>query len=110
MKKYRAWIWGIVLLSVGLTIALMLISPQVIAMHYNASGAADSWASRWGLWLAPLILAAMAGLCDRIAWHQRNQAGLTHIPVVLVGEWRNVLLLGVAFLVLGFLQLKQIGL
>ena len=110
MRKFRLWIWGIALLSVVVTIGLMLISPQTIVLHFNGTGAADSWGGRWGLWLTPAILVVVGIICDRVAVHQRKRDGLTELPVILVGEWRNILLLGMIFAVCTFLQLKQIGL
>lgn len=110
MKKFRLWIWGIALLSVVVTIGLTVISPQTIALHFNATGTADSWGGRWGLWLSPAILMVVGIICDRVAVHQRKRDGLTELPVILVGEWRNILLLGMIFAVCTFLQLKQIGL
>jgi hypothetical protein len=110
VRKFRLWIWGIALLSVVVTIGLTLISPQTIALHFNGTGAADSWGGRWGLWLSPTILVVVGLICDHIAWDQRKRDGLTDLPFILVGEWRNILLMGMIFVVCTFLQLKQIGL
>ena len=109
MKKFRVWIWGIVLLSVAVTVGLMLVSPETIALHFNEAGAADSWGGRWGLWLSPVILLGVCGICDRVAVHQRKQSGLTELPVIMVGEWRNILLMVMIFVVCTVLQVKQIG-
>ncbi|WP_164509876.1 DUF1648 domain-containing protein [Lacticaseibacillus porcinae] len=110
MRKFRLWIWSIVLLSVVVTIGLMLISPQTIVLHFSGTGAADSWGGRWGLWLSPVILIVVGAICDQVAVHQRKRDGLLALPAILVGEWRNILLMGMIFVVCTWLQLKQIGL
>jgi uncharacterized membrane protein len=48
--------------------------PDVVAIHYNALGAADDWGGRWTVFLWPVLLLA---LCGSISFCMR--LGLKHV-------------------------------
>jgi uncharacterized membrane protein len=60
--KYRALIfWGIVAATLVVSAAAWDLVPEQIDSHWNARGEADSTMPRfWGLFLMPMVLAAMA--------------------------------------------------
>lgn len=109
MKKFRWLNWGIVLVGMLITVGFIALSPNQVVMHFNGSGAADSWSSRWGLFLEPAILAGLGLICDRVAAVQRKRSGMQAVPVVLFNEWRYLALMGLVLIGFALLQLSQMG-
>lgn len=109
MKKYQLLNWGMVIVSFAFTVVLILISPHQIVMHFNGSGTADSWSTRIGLLLEPLLLLIIAFVCDWISRSRRRRDGLTNLPSLTWGEWRLVSAIFIILIVFSLLQLYQIG-
>ncbi len=109
MKKYRLLNWGMVVVSFGLTGILIAVAPSQVVMHFKGSGGADSWSSRTGLLLEPLLLLVIAFICDRISRSRRRRDGLKDMPLTTFGEWRLIAACFVILVVFSLLQLYQIG-
>lgn len=109
MRKLKWGLWSIVVVSLVVTLGLMIAGPNVVAMHFGATGAADSWSGKLGLLLEPLILAVIAAVCQYSAAHQRQQMQLSALPQLLLGEWRYLGVMVVVLVVFVILQLNQIG-
>ncbi|WP_390404596.1 DUF1648 domain-containing protein [Lacticaseibacillus jixiensis] len=109
MKRFRMFNYSAVAVSLVLTIIFMAMAPRVVVMHFNGTGVADSWSGRAGLLLEPVVLLVIALICDGVArsWRKRND--LKTFPMITIGEWRLLSLVGVVLIVLVALQLYQIG-
>jgi uncharacterized membrane protein len=61
MRKSKIAIWGIILLSLIISIYFYPQMPEKMASHWNAQGQVDGYMSKfWGLFLMPFILVGLA--------------------------------------------------
>lgn len=61
MKHGRKWIFGIIVLSVIITVVLMQFMPDQIPAHYNSAGVVDRMGSKYESLIWPATTALMGG-------------------------------------------------
>lgn len=68
-KTLELLTWLLAAATFGATLLLWRTLPDVMAIHYNASGAADDWGERWTAFLLPVLLMVLCGIvsfCQRL--------------------------------------------
>lgn len=85
-KRLEQLSWLLTALIVGWTLLRWQTLPEIVAIHYNAFGAADDWGGRWTVFLLPVILAA---LCGVVSFCQRLGLKYINLPfqVNMEREW-----------------------
>ena len=110
MRKYRLLTGSFVGVGFVITLVLMMLAPATVVMHFAGGGVADSWGSRAGLFLEPVLLLVIAVFSDRAAVREHRREDLSDFPQLLPSEWRYVTLLLACLVAFTLLQMYQIGL
>jgi len=110
MKKFTLICCGLTALLLILSLALIMIAPPTIDIHFNGSGYADAQGSRWMLLLEPGIYAVVAGMMIVSSKSKRKQIGMTDVNFLTGQECRWIGGLIVILVFFGGLMLHQIRL
>ncbi len=69
--------WILCILTVLSTVLMLFVLPDTVPVHFDISGAADRWGSKYELLILPLVLIACAFILDPMAKSYRKKAEIT---------------------------------
>ena len=69
--------WILCILTVLSTVLMLFVLPDTVPVHFDISGAADRWGSKYELLILPVVLIACAFILDPMAKSYRKKAEMT---------------------------------